>query len=139
MERTNTSVRSKPQVFDEIQVSTDDAPLFNRKRVAEISPENADDGPPSSNRRRITEHKLKNILQGRKQIVVIAGAGISTSAGSKSLVVCLRFPDFLTNLQYLISDPRTACLGLSKRAAVADIFSMLGYTMTHKRHGDSMK
>jgi hypothetical protein len=146
MERTTTSRRSKPQVCEEIQVSTDGASGLKRARVAEKSPETVDKGAPSSKRRTVTEHKLENvekhlpaILQGKKKIVVIVGAGISTSAGSKSLLVCSRFPDFLTNLQYLISDPRTAYLELSKRAAAVDIFSMLRYTMTHKRHENSMK
>ncbi|KAH8744551.1 DHS-like NAD/FAD-binding domain-containing protein, partial [Diaporthe sp. PMI_573] len=88
MERTNTSRRSKPQVCEEIQVSTDGASGLKRARVAEKSPETVGKGAPSSKRRTVTEHKLENvekhlpaILQGKKKIVVIVGAGISTSAG----------------------------------------------------------
>lgn len=76
---------SKIRDSEEIQVRTDNQPPAKRRKIAERKPRTiehleldnrGDDGDAQLDR-------LLNALRRKKKIVVIAGAGISVSAGSE--------------------------------------------------------
>lgn len=70
----------------EIQVRTDDAPPAKRRKIAERKPRTTEfldlDNRDDSGEAQLD--RLLSVLRRKKKIVVIAGAGISVSAGSKS-------------------------------------------------------
>lgn len=83
------------------QMRVDNLPMTKRRRIAEAEPKVL-----HPNQLNTDEAKLLHVLQSSKKIVVIAGAGISVSAGSLSILPgivwhldtnCLAVPDFRSN------------------------------------------
>lgn len=82
----------------EIQVRTDDAPPAKRRKVAERKPRTTEslDLDKRDEPAEAQLDRLLSVLRRKKKIVVIAGAGISVSAGSESTLSCpMALPVFL--------------------------------------------
>lgn len=97
---------------------TDDAPPAKRRKIAERKPRTTEllnlDSRDDAGEAQLD--RLLNVLRRKKKIVVIAGAGISVSAGSKSTLVFYHMIDVLAPLTqhvdmltyYLVPDFRSS-------------------------------